>query len=150
MRHLLRCASMTMARIAMHRPERMALIGPCLVWLVGTLLLFTVPAAAQARFRTTYDVKSRDTTGTVLEGIVFNDTGGEVLDVWVTAEALSASGKVLGRGIAFVGPSISRGTSASFEAKVPPAEGVENFRVAVTSYRAARAPAPPGREMQSP
>ena len=115
-------------------------LGVCLI---GALLVLAAPAAAQVRFRITYDVQSRDARATVLEGRVYNDTGTDAFDVWVTAEALSASGKVLGKGIAFVGSSISRGDSAPFEAKVPVAEGVESFRIAVSSYRA-------GREVQSP
>ena len=105
--------------------------------------LFAVPAATQARFRTTFNVKSRDAGSVVLEGRVFNDTGVEVLDVWVTAEALSASGKVVGRGIAYVGSSIPWGDSVPFEAKVPATADVENFRVSVSSYRSRR-------EVQSP
>jgi hypothetical protein len=109
------------------------------ICLVGVLLVFVVPGATQAGFRITYDVQSRDAKATVLEGRVFNDTGVDVLDVWVTARALSATGKVLGRGIVFVGSSISNGGSAPFEVKVPAAEGVETFRMAVSSYRAGSA-----------
>ena len=143
-RHALRSATMRGRRLVAGRGGRAAMIGLALgLWLTGGLLVLANPGATQARFRITYDVKSRDEKAVLLEGRVFNDTGADVLDVWVTAQALSASGKVLGRGIAFVGSSISRGESAPFEAKVPAAEGVETFRVAVTSYRASR-------EVQSP
>jgi hypothetical protein len=135
---------MTVARVAAGRRERAVTISLWLgLWLMGGLLAFAAPGATQVRFRITYNVQSRDAKATMLEGRVFNDTGGDVFDVWVTAEALSASGKVLGRGIAFVRSSISRGDSAPFEAKVPAAEGVESFRIAVTSYRS-------GGEVQSP
>jgi len=110
---------------------------------MGVLVIGLVPCASQARFRVTYDVQSRDAKAVLIQGRVFNDTGVDVLEVWVTAEALNASGKVVGKGITFVGSSIARGDSAAFEAKLPPAEGIEKFRVAVTSYRAAR-------ETQSP
>ncbi|HXJ81741.1 MAG TPA: FxLYD domain-containing protein [Candidatus Methylomirabilis sp.] len=135
---------MTTARVAVCGRERAVAfaLAVCMSLVAGGLL-FAVPAATQARFRTTYNVKSRDARSVVLEGRVFNDTGVDVLDVWVTAEALSASGKVVGRGIAFVGSSIARGDSFPFEAKVPAAEDVENFRVSVSSYRS-------GREVQSP
>jgi hypothetical protein len=140
MRQPLPLAGMRVAHPAAGRWECRAAIG---LWLVVALLVFAVPASTQERFRITYDVKWRDAKATLLEGRVFNDTGRDAFDVWVTAEALSASGKVLGRGIAFVGSAIYRGDSASFEAKLPAAEGVETFRIAVTSYRA-------GSEAQSP
>jgi hypothetical protein len=112
-------------------------------WLAALLLTVAVPGATQVRFRVTYEVKSRDAKTVLLEGRVFNDTGRDVLDVWVTAEGLNGAGKVLSRGITSVTSSISRGGSAPFEAKIPSAEGMETFRVAVTSYRATR-------EVQSP
>ena len=119
------------------------------VWIVAASLLWASPAAPQARFRTTFNVKARDAAGVVLEGQVLNDTGRDAFDVWVTAEALSPSSKVLSTGIVFVRSAIARGASAPFEAKIPAAEGVETFRVSVTSYRAGSA-ASPGREVQSP
>ena len=122
-----------MARVVTRRRQRVVTIG---LWL-GMLLVFTAPGALQARFRVTYEVKARDANAVLLEGRVFNDTGRDVLDVWVTAEGLNGAGKVLGRGIVFVGSSISRGNSAPFEAKIPSADGLETFKVAVTSYRAA-------------
>ena len=80
---------------------------------------------------------------------VVNDTGRDVFDVWVTAEGLNPSKKVLTTGITFVGPMIGRSKSAPFEAKIPAVEGIETFRVTVTSYRAGTA-IPQGRETQSP
>lgn len=119
-------------------------IDLCLgICLVGVLLAYAAPGATQAHFRITYDVQSLDAKAIMLEGRVFNDTGRDALDVWITAEALNASGKVLARGIAFVNSSISRGGSAPFEAKLPAAEDVKTFRITVTSYRW-------GSEVQSP
>jgi hypothetical protein len=112
-------------------------------WLLGTLLTLAMPGAAQVGFRVTHEVKSRDASAILLTGRVVNDTGGGVVDVWVTAEAMNASGKVLARGIAFVGATIARGAGAPFEVKLPAVEGVLTFRVAVTSFRA-------GGEAQSP
>jgi hypothetical protein len=119
------------------------------VWMVAASLMWTAPAAAQARFRTTFNVKARDASSVVLDGQVMNDTGREVFDVWVTAEGLSTSKKVLTTGISFVGSAIARNGSAPFEAKIPAVEGVETFRVTVTSYRAGTM-VPQGREVQSP
>lgn len=107
------------------------------------IVLIGALVAAQTPFRVTYTVKARTAPAFLLEGRVSNETGREVVDVWVTAEALNASGKVLATGIAFVGPSIGRGSSAGFLAKVPFVEGAESFRIAVTSFR-------PGSEVQSP
>lgn len=112
-------------------------------WVLAAVLLLGARGATDAHFRITYTVKAREATATVLEGRVFNDGDGTVLDVWVTAEGLSASGKVLTTGIAFVSPMIARGGGAGFVAKVPLVEGVESFRLAVTSYRS-------GQEVQSP
>jgi hypothetical protein len=122
-------------------------IGVCIV---AASMLWAAPAASQARFRTTYQVKARDANGIVLEGQVVNDTGRDVFDVWVTAEGLSPSSKVLTTGITFVTPTMARNATAMFEAKIPTVEGIEKFRVTVTSYRAGAAPAQPSREVQSP
>jgi hypothetical protein len=119
------------------------------VWIVAASFLWASPLAPQARFRTSYTVKARDATGIVLEGQVINDTGRDAFDVWVTAEGLSPSSKVLTTGITFVRSAIARSASAPFEAKIPAVEGIETFRVTVTSYRAGSAPQP-GREVQSP
>ena len=112
-------------------------------------VLWASPATPQARFRTTFNVKARDANSIVLDGQVVNETGRDVFDVWVTAEGLNPSKKVLTTGITFVGPMIGRSKSAPFEAKIPAVEGIETFRVTVTSYRAGTA-VPQGRETQSP
>jgi hypothetical protein len=138
------CAAMTGARLAAGGSRRAVMAGACLgAWLAAALLVLATPGVAQVRFRVTYDVKARDAKGVLLAGSVHNDTGRDVVDVWVTAEAVNASGKVLARGIAFVGSAIARGESVPFEAKLPAVEGVERFRVAVTSFRA-------GSDVQSP
>ena len=113
------------------------------VLVMTAIVLVGVPGAAQTPFRITYTVKERTAPAFLLEGRVFNDTGREAVDVWVTAQAVSASGKVLATGIAFVGPMIGKGASAGFLAKVPFVEGAESFRIAVTSFRS-------GGEVQSP
>ena len=112
-------------------------------------VLWASPATSQARFRTTFNVKARDAASIVLDGQVVNDTGRDVFDVWVTAEGLNPSKKVLTTGITFVRSMIGRNGTAPFEAKIPAVEGIETFRVTVTSYRAGAA-VPQGREVQSP
>src|SRR5262249_50723487 len=120
------------------------------VWVMAASLLLASPATPQARFRTTFNVKARDAASIVLEGQVVNETGRDAFDRWVTAGAVGHSSKVLSTGITFVRSSIARGATASYEAKIPAAEGVETFRVAVTSFRAGSAPSPTGRDTQSP
>jgi hypothetical protein len=58
-----------------------------------------------------------------------------VVDVWVTAEALSAEGHVVAMGIAFVGSQLRGGGSTPFTVKLPRAEQAKSFRVAVSSFR---------------
>ena len=99
------------------------------------VVLIGAPVAAQAPFRITTTVKSRTAPAFLLDGRIVNESGRDVVDVWVTAEALSASGKVLATGITFVRSRIGKGDTAAFLAKVPFVEGAENFRVSVTSYR---------------
>jgi len=105
------------------------------VWII-VLALVGVSAAADGPFKVTYRVKSRDAKATVLEGEVLNESDRDMVDVWVTAEALSSTGKVLATGIDFVSSQIASHRSTSFVAKLPAVEGTESFRVAVSSYRA--------------
>ena len=107
-------------------------LGACLV---VAAVLIGVPLTAQSLFRVTYAVKTRTPPSFVLDGRVVNVSGRNVVDVWVTVEAVSASGKVLASGITFVGSSLAKGDTAAFLAKVPYVEGAEDFKVAVTSYR---------------
>ena len=105
------------------------------VWLLGAALLCASLSVGQSRFRVTYTPRPRDASALVLDGRVSNEADRDVLDVWVTAEALNASGKVLATGLCFVSPSIAAHRNAGFVAKLPFREGVQSFRVAVTSYR---------------
>jgi hypothetical protein len=53
-------------------------------------------------------------------GEVFNDGLRDVVDVWVTADAFNAEGKVVGRGLAFVTSFLpGRGTTTTFTVKLP-------------------------------
>jgi hypothetical protein len=105
------------------------------LWLIGAVLLSASLGLGQPRFRVTYTPRPREGSALVLDGRVSNDADREVLDVWVTAEALNASGKVLATGLGFVSSSIRGHGSATFVVKVPFVEGVQTFRVAVTSHR---------------
>jgi hypothetical protein len=109
-----------------------ATLGICLI---GLGLLLAAQAEGQGRFRITHTPATRQATSIRLDGQVFNDADRDALDVWVTAEALDARGKVVATGITFVGPLISGRKGASFVARIPFVEGVQDFRLAVTSYR---------------
>ena len=101
-----------------------------LAWLcAGTL------ASGQENFRVTYTREQSASGPSVLSGTVFNDARLDAHDVYVTAQALDASGKVVASGIAYVAGSIPAGRSANFTAKVPNVPGVERFRVSVSSAR---------------
>jgi hypothetical protein len=56
------------------------------------------------------------------------------VDVYVTAEALDATGKIVASGVSYVG-SVNAGTSGAFVIKVPAARNAANFRVLVTGFR---------------
>jgi hypothetical protein len=101
--------------------------------LVAVLLLLAVESAAQD-FQVTFTADQTTPNRTKITGTVVNTGRIDVLDVHVTAEALDAGGKVVGRGIAFVSPNIPQGASAPFEALIPVGTAAK-FRVRVTNYR---------------
>lgn len=114
------------------------------IWLMEIMLLSAGPSSGQGRFRITYTPRSPEAASVTLDGRVYNDADLDVLDVWVTAEGLDTSGKVLATGITFL-IVIPRHGSATFVAKlpVPREKHVDTFHLAVTSYRdAAAAQAP--------
>ena len=104
---------------------------------VALLALTAVPLAAraQANFKVTYQVEQTDARRVYLTGRVYNAASVDAVDVYVTAEALDASGKVLARGIAFVAGSIPARSDADFSARVPNVAGTTGFRVGVSSFR---------------
>ena len=103
---------------------------------IGVLLvLLALQAGATGQFRISYRMGPREPTSAVLVGTVFNDSPRDVVDVWVTAEALNASGTVVATGIAFVAGLLPGRDSVPFVAKVPAVEGVSMFRIEVTSFR---------------
>ena len=92
-------------------------------------------APAQESFQLRYNV-DRTSSGQVrVNGTVVNDARLDVIDVYVTAEALDASGRVLGRGIAFVSASIPQRGTAPFTISIPAAQTATSFRVRVSSFR---------------
>jgi ABC-type sugar transport system substrate-binding protein len=100
------------------------------------LALATSPAAAQDGFRVTYDVDRTRPDRARVTGRVANERSDDVFEVSVTAEALDARGKVLGRGITYVDSRIGRGDARPFSVNVPTPPGATSFRAVVSSYRA--------------
>jgi hypothetical protein len=97
----------------------------------------TVPAGtvAQEPFRVTYNVERQDAGKTTMTGTVQNEARGDVIDVYVTAEALDANKKVIARGISFVTSSLRQGATAPFTVSIPAPPTANAFRVRVSSYR---------------
>lgn len=93
-------------------------------------------AAAQGRFRVVWTVERTGAKQVELTGQVSNDSPEDVVDVYVTAEALDASGRVLARGIAFVAGQIAARQASQFSARVPNVRGTTGFHVGVSSFRA--------------
>jgi hypothetical protein len=120
------------SRAVTHRGGRRA------IWATLALVLLLVPPApghADEFFHVAYTVERGGTTPTHISGRVTNVSTVDVFDVYVTAEALDAAGKVLGRGIVFVSPSIPPRGVVPFVASVPAADHAARFRVRVTSFR---------------
>ena len=107
-------------------------------WLsVGVLLavvLIATPALGQAAFRLTHTIDKGSQATVAVAGRVFNDARADAVDVYVTAEALDASGKVIASGVGYVG-TVAAGSSSAFQIKVPSARTAASFRVLVTSFR---------------
>jgi hypothetical protein len=113
----------------------MARAGVAAGLVIAGLLLLVGSGGAQESFNVTYKVDRSNPQRTRISGAVANTGRVDVVDVYVTAEALDSGGKVIGRGIAFVSPNIPQGATAPFEALVPVGARAANFRVKVTSYR---------------
>ncbi len=103
--------------------------------LVVSLVLIPLTGAAQGPFRISYHRDRDEPSSIVLAGTVFNDGSRDVVDVWLTAEALNSAGKVLATGITFASGLLPAHGSASFVAKVPRVDGAHEFRLAVRSFR---------------
>jgi hypothetical protein len=97
--------------------------------------LAAATALAQASpFRITHVVERRAPEHVTVTGRVFNEARNDAVEVYVTAEALDGSGRVIASGVSYVG-SVPAGASAAFLVKIPAARAAANFRVLVTSFR---------------
>ena len=108
------------------------------IFTVAASALVLIPGLGRAYdpFHVAYTVERGGGTGPVrVNGRVLNESQTDMLDVYVTAEALDAAGKVLGRGIVFVGGSIPPRGVVPFSIAIPAAQNAASFRVRVSSYR---------------
>ena len=94
----------------------------------------TVVAQTPANLRVTHTVDKTGPTSAELSGRVINDGAVDVIDVYVNASAIDASGKVLAQGIPFVGTVPARG-STPFKTRVPVVPGATGYRVGINSFR---------------
>ena len=110
------------------------------LWLSVVLALVTAfaarPGAAQTPppFRLTHTIDKGTQPQVTVTGRLFNEARSDAIDVYVTAEALDAAGKIIASGVSYVG-TIPSGSSSAFIIKVPAARTAANFRVLVTGYR---------------
>jgi hypothetical protein len=102
---------------------------------LGALATDAGPARAQNQFRVTWSVERTTATHVEIDGRVFNDSPQDVGDLYVTAAAVDAAGKVLARGITFVASQLPARRTAEFTARVPIVRGATGYRVAVSSFR---------------
>lgn len=107
------------------------------IWtlVIGAATLVPGLARAQDPFQLNFSVDRSGTGPVKLTGRVLNEGSMDVFDVYVTAEALDAAGKVLGRGIAFVSASIAPRATVPFVISIPAAQTAATFRVRVSSFR---------------
>jgi hypothetical protein len=99
------------------------------------VLLWAGLGAAQQPFHLTFHRAPDEPSSLVLVGNVSNDGSRNVVDVWVTADALDARGRVVARGLAFVTSQLPGRASRAFTVKLPRAEEAHSFRVFVSSFR---------------
>ena len=108
---------------------------PVGIILAMCLVLLGVGLATAQPFRITFQRERDEPSSIVLMGEVFNDGLRDVVDVWVTADALNAEGKVVGRGVAFVASFLRGRGTTTFTVKLPWAEQAHSFRLVVSSFR---------------
>jgi hypothetical protein len=99
------------------------------------LVLLGVGLAIAQPFRITFRRGHDEPSSIVLQGEVFNDGSRDLVDVWVTAEALNAGDQVVGRGIAFVTSFFPGRGVMTFTVKLPRVEEAQSFRLVVSSFR---------------
>jgi hypothetical protein len=100
------------------------------------LAVGAAPGAAQwaEPLRVTHSVDRTSAAFVELSGRVFNDGQVDVIDVYVNAAAIDASGKVVAQGIPYVG-AVPAGGSTPFTARVPVVPGATRYRVGINSFR---------------
>ena len=101
---------------------------------VAVALAAGAASAQSTPFRLTHVVEKGTQPQVTVTGRVFNDARVDAVDVYVTAEALDGSGKVVASGVSYVG-GVPSGGSAAFLVKIPAARAASTFRVLVTSFR---------------
>ena len=107
------------------------------LWACVAMAMTLTPVVGRAEepFQLRYTVDRGGTGPVRVQGTLVNEARLDIYDVYVTAEALDAAGKVIGRGIAFVGGSIPQNASAPFVVSIPAAQTAASFRVHVSSFR---------------
>ena len=113
--------------------RRRALVA--LVVVAALSLSAAAPAAADEPFQLRYNAERTGTGSVRVTGSVTNGGRLDALDVYVTAEALDAAGRVLARGISFVSQSLPQRETATFIVSVPAQQTATSFRVHVSSFR---------------
>jgi hypothetical protein len=103
------------------------------------LVLLDVGLATAQPLRITFQRERDEPSSIVLMGEVFNDGLRDIVDVWVTADARNAEGKIVGRGVAFVASFLRGRGTTTFAVKLPRAEQAHSFRLGVSSFRYASA-----------
>jgi hypothetical protein len=98
---------------------------------------------AQEGFRVVYNIDRSNPEQIQVAGTVFNDSGQDVFDVSITAEALDAKGKIVARGITYVSARIPGRGSAAFVCKVPVVPAAVRYRAAVSGFRLGAGPQSP-------
>ena len=101
----------------------------------AALVLLPDLGRAQYPFHVAYTVERGGSGPARVSGRVLNESNVDMLDVYVTAEALDAGGKVLGRGLVFVSAAIPPRGAVPFAISIPAAQTAASFRVQVSSFR---------------
>ena len=107
---------------------------PAVALVAATLFATAAIAQTPAPFRISHSVDKSAQAQVTVTGRIFNEARADAIDVYVTAEALDAGGKVIASGVSYVG-AILAGASTTFVVKVPSARTAASFRVLVTSHR---------------
>lgn len=108
----------------------------CPIVLAALILIGAQASAQQDGFRIAYEADTTRPERVRVVGTVTNGRPTDVFEVSVTAEALSETGKVVAKGIAYVDARIPSGASRPFSISVPAVSGVVRYRVVVSTYRA--------------